>query len=94
MLTTKIQHDSISRLKKIEGQVRGLQRMVEEKKYCVDILFQISAVCGALRKVGHIILKNHIETCVAEAIASSTEEDRDIKIKELVEVFDRFMYYK
>lgn len=94
MLTEKIQQDSISRLKKIEGQVRGLQRMVEEKKYCVDILFQISAVCGALRKVGHSILKNHIETCVAEAIASSTEEDKDKKVEELVEVFDRFMYYR
>ena len=94
MLTTKIQHDAISRLKKIEGQIRGLQRMVEEKKYCVDILFQISAVYGALGKVGHIILKNHIETCVAEAIASSTKEDKDIKIEELAEVFDRFMYCK
>lgn len=94
MLTTKIQQDSISRLKKIEGQIRGLQRMVEEKKYCVDILFQISAVCGALRKVGHAILKNHIETCVADAIASSTEEDKDKKVEELVEVFDRYMYYR
>ena len=94
MLTEKIQHDAISRLKKIEGQVRGIQRMVEEKKYCVDILFQISAVTGALNKVGQAILKNHIETCVAEALAYSTEEDKNKKIKELLEVFYRFMYCK
>lgn len=94
MLTEKIQHDAISRLKKIEGQVRGIQRMVEEKKYCIDILFQFSAVTGALNKVGQAILKNHIETCVAEALAYSTEGDKNKKIKELLEVFDRFMYCK
>lgn len=94
MLTTEIQHDSISRLKKIEGQVRGLQRMVEEKKYCVDILLQISAVYGGLKKVGHAILKNHIKTCVDGAMPSPDEEGKDKKIQELIEVFDRFMDYK
>lgn len=94
MLTEKIQHDSIIRLKRIEGQVKGLQRMVEEKKYCVDILLQVSAVFGALKKVGHAILKNHIQTCVAEAMASSNEEDKEVKIQELMEVFNRFMDYK
>lgn len=94
MLTDKIQNDTISRLKKIEGQIRGLQRMIEDKKYCIDILFQFSAVSGALNKVSQAILKNHIETCVAETIASSAQEDKDKKIKELVDIFDRFMYCK
>ncbi len=91
MLTDKIQGDAISRLKKIEGQVRGLQRMIDDKKYCIDILFQLSAVHGALRKVSQAILKNHMETCVAEAITSSNKADSDKKIKELEEIFDKFM---
>ena len=94
MLTPKVQKNSLIRLKRIEGQIKGIQRMVEEKKYCVDILLQISAVYGALRKVGHIILKNHVETCVAEAIDSSDEKEKNKKIEELMEVFDRFVEYK
>lgn len=94
MLTAKLQKDSLIRLKRIEGQIKGIQRMVEEKKYCVDILLQISAVYGALRKVGQIILKNHIETCVAEAMVSSDEENRKRKIDELMDIFDRFVDYK
>ncbi|MGM0366880.1 MAG: metal-sensitive transcriptional regulator [Actinomycetota bacterium] len=94
MLTEEIQKDAVNRLKKIEGQVRGLQRMVEERKYCVDILLQISAVCGGLKKVGHSVLGNHVKTCVASALSSSSEEDKDKKIQELIEVFDRFMDYK
>jgi len=94
MLTPEIQKDSLMRLKRIEGQIKGIQRMVEERKYCVDILLQISAICGALRKVGHIILKNHIETCVTEAMTSSDKREKDRKIEELMEVFDRFVEYK
>jgi len=81
MLTPEIQKDSLMRLKRIEGQIKGIQRMVEERKYCVDILLQISAICGALRKVGHIILKNHIETCVTEAMTSSWSIRGDISFK-------------
>lgn len=94
MLTPKVQKDSLVRLRRIEGQVKGIQRMIEEEKYCVDILLQISAVYGALRKVGQAILKNHIETCVAEAMTSSNEEDKNKKIDELMNIFDRFVDYK
>lgn len=94
MLTCTVQKDSLTRLKRIEGQIKGVQRMVEEKKYCVDILLQISAVYGALRKVGQNILKNHIETCVAEAMASSNEQKKSKKVEELMEIFDRFVDYK
>ncbi len=94
MLDEQIQEDAIQRLKKIEGQVRGLQRMVEQKQYCVDILLQLSAVWGGLKKVGHSILGNHIKTCVADALTSASEQKKNQKIDELLEVFDRFMDYK
>jgi DNA-binding FrmR family transcriptional regulator len=60
----------LRRLKNIEGQVRGLQRMVEEEKYCIDILTQVSAVRAALNQVGMLVLRRHVEHCVADAIKS------------------------
>lgn len=77
----------ISRLKRIEGQIRGIQRMVEEEKYCVDVFVQISSVLAATQKVGMIILENHIKGCVKDAVASG---DGDYSIKELMEVIQRF----
>ncbi|PQJ35944.1 hypothetical protein BSZ35_16235 [Salinibacter sp. 10B] len=63
-----------SRLRRIEGQVRGLQRMVEEDRYCGDILDQIHSVQQALKSVGREIARNHLETCVTDAIRSGDEE--------------------
>ena len=57
-------------LKRIEGQVRGLQRMVEDDRYCADVLTQISAVHEALRKVGKLLMRNHLEHCVTDALRS------------------------
>jgi DNA-binding FrmR family transcriptional regulator len=74
---------ALQRLKKIEGQVRGIQRMVEEEKYCIDILTQISAVRAALKSVGMVILKRHIETCVSGAIEVGGSE-RSAIIEELM----------
>ena len=74
----------IARLKRIEGQVSAIRRMVEEDKYCVDTLLQISAVHGALSKVGQIILAAHIETCVITAFSSGDEEKRRETIEELL----------
>lgn len=62
------------RLKRVEGQVRGLQRMVDEDRYCGEILHQITSIQRALRSVGEIITRNHLETCVTEALRSG---DRD-----------------
>ena len=76
------------RLKNIEGQVRGIQRMVEEEKYCVDILTQISAVRAALNSVGMVILRRHIETCVSEAIQSGGDERSHI-IDELMSILGK-----
>ena len=80
----------MARLNRIEGQVQGVQRMVEEEKYCVDILLQISAIQGALEQVRKILLGRHIESCVAEAMASGRAGDRQKKIEELLEVFSRY----
>ena len=61
---------AVQGLKRIEGQVRGLQRMVEEERYCADVLTQISAVHEALRKVGKLLMRSHLEHCVTDALRS------------------------
>ncbi len=76
-----------TRLRRIEGQVRGLQRMIEEDKYCVDILHQINAVQGGLKKVGLKILDKHVHGCVQRAVK---EEEGDDVINELMEVLEKF----
>ena len=78
------------RLRRIEGQVQGLQRMVDSDAYCVDILLQVSAVQGALEQVQKLLLGRHIESCVADAMRSGSKGDRQQKIDELLEVFARF----
>ncbi|HEK9102298.1 metal-sensing transcriptional repressor [Bacillus pfraonensis] len=77
----------MNRLKRIEGQVRGIQNMIENDRYCVDILVQISAINAAMKKVGMGILKNHTNHCVSNAIK---EGNGDEAIEELMTVFERF----
>jgi len=81
---------ALGRLRRIEGQVQGIQRMVEEEKYCVDILLQLTAVEGAVEQVQRLLLGRHIESCVADAIRSGSTRDRQKKVDELLEVFSRF----
>ncbi len=76
-------------LRRIEGQVRGVQRMVEEKQYCVDILTQIRAIKGALGNVEKKILERHFRHCVKDAITSQSESDTDEKIQEIIRLFDK-----
>ena len=78
------------RLRRIEGQVQGLQRMLDSDAYCVDILLQISAVQGALDQVQKLLLGRHIESCVAEALRTGSKSERQQKIDELLDVFARF----
>ncbi len=78
-----------NRLKRIEGQVRGVQRMVDEEAYCVDVLTQIASVVSALEKVGTILLKDHVEHCVRESIESG--EGAGEKIEELTAAVERFL---
>lgn len=80
----------LGRLRRIEGQVQGLQRMIDNDAYCVDILLQVSAVQGALEQVQRLLLGRHIESCVSDAIRSGSKGERAQKIEELLEVFSRF----
>lgn len=77
------------RLRRIEGQIRGLQRMVEEEKYCVDVLIQIAAVKAALDKVGMVLLEEHTRGCVSRAIRE--DQGSDAAIRELTDVILRFI---
>jgi len=90
VINEETKRKAMARLNRIEGQVQGVQRMVQEEKYCVDILLQISAIQGALDQVRKILLGRHIESCVAEAMASGRPGDRQKKIEELLEVFSRY----
>lgn len=79
----------ITRLRKIEGQVRGLIGMIEDERYCIDIMTQIHAVKAALTKVESEILKDHVATCVEEAIASGDAAEQRQKFAELVDVLGK-----
>jgi DNA-binding FrmR family transcriptional regulator len=88
MLNDDSKKKVLLRLKKIGGQVRGLEKMVDEKRYCIDILDQISAVKKALDGVGMSLVKGHVQTCVANEIRSSGGTK---KIDELVETLGRMV---
>lgn len=79
--------DLMNRLKRIEGQVRGIQRMLEEDAYCPDILIQVSAVNAALNSFNKVLLKNHIQSCVADNIRNGNDE----VIDELVTTLQKLM---
>ncbi len=86
------QHGRTSRLKhlsRIEGQVRGLARMVEEDRYCIDIVTQIAAVRAALSRVEREILREHVHHCVRHAMTRGSKEDQEQKIEELIAVLAR-----
>ena len=74
------------RLNRIEGQVRGIGRMIEEERYCIDVLQQISAIKSALARVEDAVLKDHAATCVSSAIASGDEKEQRKKFEELVDL--------
>jgi DNA-binding FrmR family transcriptional regulator len=77
-------------LKKIEGQIRGIEGMIEEKRYCVDIITQIHSVVGALYRVENEIFKKHIDGCVVHALKGKSENEKQKKINEVVELISRF----
>ncbi len=84
--------DYLRRLRRIEGQARGLQRMVEEEKYCIDILTQVSAMTKALQSVSLGLLDEHISHCVVEAVATGGSEAED-KIKEASDAIARLVRF-
>lgn len=79
----------LSRLRKIEGQVRGIQRMVSEDTYCIDILTQISAVRSGIDKVGVRVMRDHVSGCLGDAVRSKSSPDE--QIDEIVKVVERFL---
>lgn len=88
MIDEQVQKDSLRRLKKIEGQVKGIQKMVEQRKYCIDIINQITAVRRALDVVSLEVMKRHIESCVTEAIKQDRPQE---KVDELMETIYKFV---
>ena len=90
MLNEETKGKARGRLRRIEGQVQGLQRMIDSDAYCVDVLLQISAVQGALDQVQKLLLGRHIESCVADALRSGSKSERQQKLEELLDVFSRF----
>jgi CsoR family transcriptional regulator, copper-sensing transcriptional repressor len=75
----------LRRLRRVEGQVRGLQRMVEAEAYCIDVLHQVAAARAALAEVGRTLLGGHVERCVVDAVRSGSRRDRDRKVTELLQ---------
>jgi len=80
----------IPRLKKIEGQIRGIQKMIDEGRYCVDILTQISSIIGAMKALEENILERHLKGCVSHSFAKGNREDRTQKIEEIISVLRKF----
>lgn len=79
----------LKRFKRIEGQVGGLSRMVEDGRYCIDIVTQISAVRAALRRAEEEILRDHVSHCIEHAISSGNKVDQRQKISEIIEILGR-----
>ena len=84
----RLKKSQLARLGRIEGQVRGVARMIEDERYCIDVLTQIRAVRAALDKVEQETLSDHLQHCVAHAFHAGSEGDRQTKIDELLEVLD------
>ena len=80
---------AVQRLRSIEGQVRGVQRMIEDERYCMDIVDQISAIRAALAKVSENVLRRHIETCVVQDLRHGSEDDQERVVAELMDAFAR-----
>lgn len=82
-----LKKQAINRVNYIIGHLQGVRKMIEQEKYCIDIIMQNKAVYSALKKVDEIILENHLNTCVTEAIKGKSKKEREKKMKELLELF-------
>ncbi len=79
----------VVRLKRVKGQLEGVQKMIEERRYCPDVLIQVRAAKSAIQAIEHSILKTHLASCVSEALHEKNEEKANVKIKELIELIER-----
>ena len=82
--------DALRRLNRIEGQVKGLKRLVEEDTYCVDVMNQISSVHEALRSVGKILMRNHLQHCVTDALREGDEAKAEKTYREMMDLIYKF----
>lgn len=82
-----LKKQTINRMSYISGHLDGIKKMLRDDKYCIDVIKQNEAVIAAIKKVNQIILENHLNTCVSEAIKGRNEKERKKKIKELLEIF-------
>lgn len=80
----------LNRLRRLHGQVAGLVRMVEEGRYCIDILTQVSAARAALRKVEEQVLREHVDHCIGRAVAEGDGDERQARLDELMDALARF----
>ena len=91
-MTPETREQARKRIRRIAGQVAGIERMIEQDRYCVDVLHQVAAVRAALDALGKQLLSGHLETCVADAMASGRPKERKEKVAELMEVFAKFAH--
>jgi DNA-binding FrmR family transcriptional regulator len=87
-MNTEHQDAVVKRLKSISGHVNGIERMIVEDAYCIDVIKQVQAVQAALNKVNDLILENHLNTCVIEAVRGDSKKERERVIGEIVDVFE------
>jgi DNA-binding FrmR family transcriptional regulator len=90
LMNGELKDEVARRLSRIEGQVRGLKQMVEEDRYCVDVLTQIASVHEALRSVGKVITRNHLETCVTEGLRGNDEDAAGRLRQELLDMMYKY----
>lgn len=83
-------NEEIPRLKRIEGQIRGIQKMIEDERYCIDILTQLSSVQGAIKSVEENILDRHLKGCVQHSFSKGNKADKAEKIAEVIDVLKKF----
>ena len=88
--TADPKRDILMRLNRIEGQVKGIQRMIAEEKTCVDVLTQVAAIRAAINKVGGLILENHTKECMLNSLDS---DDKEVIIKNLIETIQKFLRF-
>jgi len=82
--------DQIVRLNRIEGQIRGIKKMITDERYCVDILTQIRSVSNALARVQDNIFRGHLESCVRDSLSGDDSQDKEEKVNEILDVLSRF----
>ncbi len=85
--------EEIIRLRRIEGQIRGIQKMIKEKRYCIDILTQLSSIVGAIKSVENNILERHLKGCVHQSLKKGNKEDKSKKIDEILKALKKVRKY-